>query len=374
MKINLYIHTYNLNHQMSLFVDLNNSTFSLIIHNSLQDKFNLFQKDGEAFKGKFIASSFSAVVFKHFSNLGEGFMLFRCSTKDPKKVVIHLRFTLQNLECQSLLLLKQDISSLNNLLEGTKSKGKRILEALGMQIDSKSVVLKSVSCKKIKKLITKMDSDLKLNSFKFGIAYLDRFDTSEQQMLSNTIEDSGTSTDFSIFLSGLGREINLKGWKGFSGGLDVSDECLTGERAIFNQFKDGSEIIYHVAPWIPQRSDDEYNLERKRHFGNDTIVIIYSESLYAFEMQTILSHQIQVVLFVRFVNRLQKYEIHIYSKIPNLVIETNPIYLGSTPRDFEIISELLIHLERQCYNTPPLIDKLYCMRNFIISKITNKFI
>lgn len=359
---------------MTLFVDCSNSEFSLITQGINIKEKNLFKRDRESVIDNFMDSNALAVVFKDLPEIGNGFMIFK-SAENNSKTIAHIRCTIQTAKSQCLLL-KVNVSS-NSLLEGTKSKARRILESLSVKFDSKSVLI-SVSATKLKKAIIQIDSDLSLNRFKFGIAYLDRFDTSEQRMLANTIQDSRDSEGFSHFLQGLGTQINLQGWKGFAGGLDVSDELLTGEKAVYKKYsKESIEIIYHVAPWLP-RSDssyDENNLERKRHFGNDTVVIIYSESLYAFELETLLSQQIQVVCFVRFINRLQKYQIYFYSKLPNLTLETNPIYIDfEQPYDFEQFSQLLMSLERQCYETKPLVDKIYCMRNFHLTQIVNKFI
>jgi hypothetical protein len=54
-----------------------------------------------------------------------------------------------------------------------------------------------------------------------------------------------------------------------------------------------------------------------------------------------------------------------------LVLESNPVYIERTD-DFKKLSKLLIYLERQCYNTHPLVDKLYCMRNFHLNQIISK--
>lgn len=353
---------------MTLFVDCSDSDFLSCKTGNYQDR-NIFKGDCDAFREHFKDSSCSAAVFKDVPEIGNGLILLK-SSSGSDKTVVHIRCTAQNMKSHCLLT-KLDISFGNSLMDSSKSKAKRILEALGVKFDNKTI-LKSVSSGKMKKNIQKMDSDLNLNRFKFGVAYLDRFDTSEDQMLTNSIEDSSTSEAFSNFIQGLGDEICLRGWKGFAGGLDVSEESSTaGTRAIYKKDKD-TEIIYHIAPWLPQ-SESQINLERKRHFGNDTIVIIFSESLYAFELKTLLSRQIKVVLFVRFINRLQKYQIHVYSKLFELAMESNPFYM-ETVDDFIKFTNLLVSLERQCYNTKPLVDKIYCMRNFHLQQLLNKFI
>lgn len=358
---------------MTLFVDCINSKFTLMSVGNPPIDSSLFSKDREAFCKHFADESggFSSVIFKNLPEIGNGFIIFKSTTNSL--FIVHIRCTLQDSKSNCLLLKDVSLPASKSFLlpETAKTKAKRILERFNVKPDEKTV-LKSISCAKMKKSIKKMDSDLFLNRFKFGVAYLDRFDTTEQQMLSNTMEDSQYSEGFTAFLRGLGDKIDLMGWQGFSGGLDVSEEGLTGQHAIYNKIED-SEVIFHISPWLPQSESYENlqnnNLERKRHFGNDTIVIIYSESLYAFEMESLLSRQNQVVIFVRFINRLQKYQIHVYSKIPALCIKSNPFVIESDD-DFEGFTRFLISLERQIYNAHPFEERLTCMRTFHLNQIT----
>jgi hypothetical protein len=39
----------------------------------------------------------------------------------------------------------------------------------------------------------------------------------------------------------------------------------------------GAEIMFHVAREIPYTEGDEQQVERKRHIGNDIIVLVYRE-------------------------------------------------------------------------------------------------
>lgn len=354
---------------MTLFVDCNNSDYSLIQTGNPPHENVLYAMDREIFLKYFLnGSSFNSVIFKNLPEVGDGFILFK---EKDSGFVVHVRCTLQNNQSSSLFKRNVYLPSTSSFLpESTKNKAKRIFGLFNVKI-TETTIFKTISRSKITKLILKMDSDLSLNRFKFGVAYLDRFDTIEQQMLANTIEDSQTSSSFTNFLNNLGDKINLSGWTRFSGGLDVSEENLTGKFAIYNNFQD-SEIIFHVSPWLPQSESFESlqnNLERKRHFGNDTIVIIFSESLYAFEMQSLISRQIQIVIFVRFINRIHKYQIHAYSKIPNLAVNSNPFYV-ETLEDFENFIRFLVSLERQIYNLAPFDEKLLCMRSFHLRQIT----
>jgi hypothetical protein len=364
---------------MTLFVDCSNSGFTLTSTkkqtNEIDEK-NLIQQDINLFTAEFEEQkNLSGIVFRNLSELGDGFMV-SYPTANKQQLIVHIRCTAQDSNCKDYLFVKIENPLAASHFFSSKQKARAILEALKIKLDSESSAFKQVSMRKLKKQVKKMDSELNLNRFKFGVAYLDRFDTSEQQMLANTVEDTENSEEFNNFLSMIGNTIELEGWKGFAGGLDVSEDRLTGNTAVYNKSNTPkeSEIIYHITPWLPQSPhDDGNNLERKRHFGNDTVVIIFSESLYAFEMQSLLSRQIQIVLFVRFINRTRNFQVHIYSKKPGIVVEANPCYFNSE-KDGEAFTDLVSDLERQCYNNPPLLEKLFCMRNFHLKQLVNKLI
>lgn len=235
-----------------------------------------------------------------------------------------------------------------------------------MDIDLAEATIKRLPTTTLHDELERMDRDLCNTKFKIGVAYLDRFDTSEHQMLQNTIED--TSTAFRIFLTKLGDPIVLRGWTRFAGGLDVSDEALTGDFALYQTLGE-NEALFHVAPWLPGGS--HHDIERKRHFGNDTVIVIFSESLYSFEMSTLLSRQTQVVFFVRHMNRMRTYQVHVYAKRSIPFVPPggcNPFYVNEDD-DFSSLLGALIDAEVACYRVPPLSDKLKCMRAYHIRRI-----
>lgn len=244
----------------------------------------------------------------------------------------------------------------------SKLKIRRVLEALGAWKDGITQV-EQISHRKCTERLKRIDSALRLDQFKFGVSFLDRFDTSEHQMLANTEPDM--SVAFEEFLMKLGEKINLRGWKRFAGGLDVSDEQLTGQYALYRANND-AEVVFHVTPWLPAHSDND--LERKRHFGNDTVVIIYSESLYAFEMATVRSQQNQVVFFVRFINRIRQYQVYVFSKQPINFLPENPFYIPEND-SFEEFFELLVEAERSCYRNQPLKEKIMLMRQYYLQQL-----
>jgi len=107
--------------------------------------------------------------------------------------------------------------------------------------------------------------------YKFGVLYVPKAGLSEDDIYSVR----QTSTDFIEFLDFLGDKILLKNFDKFSGGLDVEKE-KTGTHSIFTMFK-GMEIMYHVATMLPF-TNDEQQIDRKRHIGNDVLLIIFKET------------------------------------------------------------------------------------------------
>jgi len=50
------------------------------------------------------------------------------------------------------------------------------------------------------------------------------------------------------------------------------------------------EIMFHVSALLPFEEQNEQQLSRKRHLGNDIVLIIFSESGLPFDPCTMTSH------------------------------------------------------------------------------------
>ncbi|KYQ92121.1 RapGAP/RanGAP domain-containing protein [Tieghemostelium lacteum] len=109
-------------------------------------------------------------------------------------------------------------------------------------------------------------------NFKIGVLYCkDEQGRDENEIYSN----SETSVEFQEFLKVLGEKVPLQGWTKYRGGLDIKDNT-TGTHSIYRKWRD-YELMFHVAPMIPCRVEDEQSVERKRHLGNDICLIIFKE-------------------------------------------------------------------------------------------------
>lgn len=54
--------------------------------------------------------------------------------------------------------------------------------------------------------------------------------------------------------------------------------------------------MFHVAHLLPFRPADDQQIERKRHIGNDIVILLYNESGMPFQFESIASKQNHVVL------------------------------------------------------------------------------
>lgn len=109
--------------------------------------------------------------------------------------------------------------------------------------------------------------------FKFGILYCKIGQISEEEMYNN----NNPSIHFNKFLELMGKRVKLKDRKEWSGLLDNTED-KDGESSIYTTYKEKYQIMFHVSTLIPYSHDDKQQILRKRHIGNDVVVIIYQEN------------------------------------------------------------------------------------------------
>jgi Rap/ran-GAP len=96
--------------------------------------------------------------------------------------------------------------------------------------------------------------------------------TSEDEMYCN--EDG--SAEFYEFLDCVADKIELSNFRGYAGGLDVR-KGATGSHAYFTKYR-GIDMLFHVSTLIPFTQGDLQQVERKRHIGNDIVVLVFREA------------------------------------------------------------------------------------------------
>uniref|UniRef100_A0A7N6A7H2 Rap-GAP domain-containing protein n=1 Tax=Anabas testudineus TaxID=64144 RepID=A0A7N6A7H2_ANATE len=200
-------------------------------------------------------------------------------------------------------------------------------------------------------LITAFDEHRVSPNFKFGILYQKEGQLTEEDILSNTDE----SEEFKEFLSHLGETIQLQGFTGFRGGLDVC-HGQTGSQAVFTSFH-GREIMFHVATKLPFTEGDPQQLQRKRHIGNDIVALVYQEGKTPFLSDVIKSHFLHCFLVVRRLQRAEEmdgaaYQVSVTARedVPPFgpVLPDPPVFKNcSLLREFLLTK--LINAEISCY-------------------------
>eukprot|EP01130_Rhizamoeba_saxonica_P017751 TRINITY_DN867_c0_g1_i4.p2 TRINITY_DN867_c0_g1~~TRINITY_DN867_c0_g1_i4.p2 ORF type:complete len:369 (-),score=75.17 TRINITY_DN867_c0_g1_i4:1168-2274(-) len=128
-------------------------------------------------------------------------------------------------------------------------------------------------------------------TYKFGILYIaEGQGDNEQAIYSN----QGGSQYYDEFLRTiLGQEVQIDGWDKFLGGLSTE----TGDTSIYTNFRD-REIMYHVATMLPFDEDDEECVDRKRHLGNDIVIIVFQEPGAKFDCDVFTTQFSQIYIVV----------------------------------------------------------------------------
>eukprot|EP00842_Homolaphlyctis_polyrhiza_P005122 jgi/Hompol1/5610/HPOL_002234-RA len=152
-----------------------------------------------------------------------------------------------------------NLSQIKKSLLG-KSSTRAVLQSLHKDINPSK--LKSIEDKSIEQKILALDELRYCAKYKFGVLVVMPGQTTDDEYFSNASSSEG----YERFLRILGDRIELKGFKGFAGGLDTSFG-KTGEYSIYTTWRK-FEIMYHVSTLLPNVAADAQKIDRKRHIGN----------------------------------------------------------------------------------------------------------
>jgi len=141
------------------------------------------------------------------------------------------------------------------------------------------------------------ESKMTVRNYKFGVLYCTDGQTKEEEMFSN---EHG-SPQYEEFLALLGERINLKYWNNYRAGLDV-EHGTTGQCSQYTRYED-AEVMFHVSTLLPYSHYNPQQLERKRHLGNDIVVLIYKEGNSPYIPATIKSDFNHVLVVVQRVEK-----------------------------------------------------------------------
>uniref|UniRef100_A0A2K6NG61 Signal-induced proliferation-associated protein 1 n=1 Tax=Rhinopithecus roxellana TaxID=61622 RepID=A0A2K6NG61_RHIRO len=170
---------------------------------------------------------------------------------------------------------------------------RKLLEHVAPQLSPSCLRLGSASPKVPRTLLT-LDEQVLSFQRKVGILYCRAGQGSEEEMYNN--QEAGPA--FMQFLTLLGNVVRLKGFESYRAQLDTKTDS-TGTHSLYTTYQD-HEIMFHVSTMLPYTPNNQQQLLRKRHIGNDIVTIVFQEpGSKPFCPATIRSHFQHVFLVVR---------------------------------------------------------------------------
>lgn len=130
--------------------------------------------------------------------------------------------------------------------------------------------LELVKDSRLSEELAHMEDRMLIKAYRIGVVYAG-LSVEENTMFGNNEPSDG----FKAFMGWLGKYVKLKGYKGFRGGLDV-EHNTTGSHSYATDAH-GFDIMFHVSTELPHTDKNPQQVERKRHIGNDVVVIIYQD-------------------------------------------------------------------------------------------------
>jgi len=182
-----------------------------------------------------------------------------------------------------------------------------------------------------------------------------------------------------IFLDFIGNRVRLDNWKNFRGGLDVRSGT-TGIESVYKDFNN-NPIMFHVSTLLPFNPRDKQQLERKRHIGNDIVVIIFQDGETVYKPTTISSRQVHVVIVIREVQVKSDpggkyYRMAVVSRddVPEFGpdLPSNAVFKKGD-EFLNFFYAKVLNAERACYRAPILDNKLTRTRIAMLKDICQTF-
>eukprot|EP00795_Rhopilema_esculentum_P016927 gene16927-8416_t len=176
---------------------------------------------------------------------------------------------------------------------------------------------------KTEEKLCRLDRIMHKSEFKVGLLFIKDGQETEEEFFTN----NDHTLDFENFLEFLGEKIQLRGFTGFSGGLDTQFD-LTGDKAVFSRWNE-NEFMFHVSTLLPTDEHDDQKLQRKRHIGNDIVCLVFLSSPRAiFRPSAIKSNFLHVYIVIRPIininnnDKVSQYQVAVISR--GLVLPFGP--------------------------------------------------
>jgi hypothetical protein len=153
-----------------------------------------------------------------------------------------------------------------------------------------------------------------------------------------------TTPAFQYFLDQIGKKIKLKGWNDFAGGLNTKEDT-TGKYSLFATYASKYKIMYHVTTYLPDDKFDEQRIAKKKHTGNDLVVIVFcgDDSNIKFNPK-IFTSQFNHVFIVVSIDRIEEgFTYYLVNVVTKPGVKPIPPFLPNPP-----ISKRDLNLRNLC--------------------------
>ncbi|PAV76655.1 hypothetical protein WR25_23381 [Diploscapter pachys] len=242
---------------------------------------------------------------------------------------------------------------------GKPLTAKAILQRFPEMVEYNRQLKEVISPKIQKELIVLEDQEGSVNC-KFGVIFAHGDQVTDAQMLSN---EHGNE-HFERFLRILGQRIELQHWGSYRGGLDTTTNS-TGKESVYTVFA-GHEIMFHVSTLLPYSKENEQQIERKRHVGNDIVNIVFESSndpLHpSFSPTMMKSHFTHVFALITYEESTGLWRLWMYSEesVPAFGPSIPHPNTFSDPVQFrEFLLTKLINAEKAAFNARVFVEKRY---------------
>jgi hypothetical protein len=212
--------------------------------------------------------------------------------------------------------------------------------------------LTRIHSKKATEIIQKFDEHSVVKQHKIGVIYQKFGQTTEEEMFCNNVP----SPAFKEFLNLLGDTVELKDFERYRGGLD-NKNGQTGDRSVYTEYK-GQEIMFHVSTMLPYDPSDRQQVARKRHIGNDIVLVIFQDSNTPYSPDCVRSRFLHAHIVVQveqdhFKNSVYKVAVAAKEEVPDFAPPLPTPAVFSRGIDFrEWLLTKILNAEAKCYEAP----------------------
>lgn len=144
---------------------------------------------------------------------------------------------------------------------------------------------------------------------KVAVIFVGKEQRDQELLLNNGLDDA--SSNFYKFINSIGYPIDLANHPGFCGGLDNTG-FSTGRKTSYWANMD-HEIMWHVSTLIETAMSNGKNIYKKRHIGNDSIHVLWTEDNVEYDIAMITS-QFNHGHIVVYPHANGKYSVQIFQK------------------------------------------------------------